>query len=132
MSWLGRIADYDRPWVGRVGLALAIILWLFVAAVAFCRGPADRYAILIGGAVFISSEVWIERHGERHARFVIAWRLGGRIGIGLLLIVLGITGSHGWATVVMPSFGAWMILTGLVLARVLWRGTPEAAGDGAK
>jgi hypothetical protein len=130
MSWLGRIADYERPWVGRAGLALVIILWLFVTAVGFGVGLANGFAILIGGAVFISSEVWIQRSGERHPRFVIAWRLGGRIGIGLLLIVLGIIRSHGWASVAMASFGAWMILWGLVLASVLWLATREAAAGG--
>ena len=130
MSWLGRVADYERPWVGCVGLALVTILWLFVTAVGFGVGMANGFAILIGGAVFIASEVWIERSGERHPRFVIAWRLGGRVGIGLLLIVLGIIRSDGWASVAMASFGGWLILSGFVLASALWLETREPVGDG--
>jgi hypothetical protein len=130
VTWLGRIADYERPWVGRVGLALVIVLWLFGSAVGFGFGVANGLAVLIGGAAFISSEVWIERSGERHPKFVIAWRLGGRIGVGVLLIVLGIVRSRGWDSVVMASFGAWMILWGLVLASFLWLEPREAAGGG--
>ena len=63
---LVRFAEYERPWVGRAGLALGVMLWLFVTAVAFGVGLANGLTILILGGTLIFGEVWIERSGERH------------------------------------------------------------------
>lgn len=42
MSWLRRIAEYERPWVGRVGVALAALLWLFVSLAGFAAGVGKQ------------------------------------------------------------------------------------------
>jgi hypothetical protein len=130
MSWLGRIADYERPWVGRVGLALVIILWLFVSGAAVAVGVANGLAILIGGAALILGHVWSERNRELHPSLVIAWRLGVRIAIGAVVIVLGLVRSDGWAALAAAAFGAWLILAGVVVASALWLQTREAAVGG--
>ena len=44
-----RLAKYERPWVGRVGLGLGLKLWLFVTAVAFGAGLANGLVLLIMG-----------------------------------------------------------------------------------
>jgi hypothetical protein len=72
---LRQLAEHKRPWVGRVGLALGLVLWLFVTAVAFGAGVANGLAILIMGGAFILGEVWIERSGGRHPTLAVAWRL---------------------------------------------------------
>lgn len=48
-SALRRLAKYERPWVGRVGLGLGLKLWLFVTAVAFGAGLANGLVLLIMG-----------------------------------------------------------------------------------
>ncbi len=53
MNRLRRIADYERPWVGRVGLALVVVLWLFVTVVGFAVGVENGLALLIVGAALI-------------------------------------------------------------------------------
>lgn len=120
MSLLRRIADYEPPWVGRVGLALVVVLWLFVTAVGFAVGAATGLAFLIVGAALIGGEVWIERTDGRHATFVLVWRSSWRIGVGLAVIVSGLARSDGWAAAVAAIFGAWLILSGLVFARLRW------------
>lgn len=116
---LQRIAEYDRPWVGRVGLALGLMLWLFVTAVAFAVGVAYGLAFLVVGGFLIFGEVWIERSRERHATFASIWRLSWSIGTGVTLLVIAVFKSEGWAAAVPAVFGAWMILTGLGLG-ALW------------
>jgi hypothetical protein len=120
MKWLHRVAEYERPWIGRVGLALVAVLWFFVTAVGFAVGVETGLAFLIVGAALIGGEVWIERSGRRHAKFVIVWRLSWRIGIGVAVIVLGAIRSDGWTGAVPAIFGAWLILSGLVVARIRW------------
>jgi hypothetical protein len=120
MNWLRRVADYERPWVGRVGLALIVVLWLFVTAVGFAVGVETGFAFLIVGAALIVGEVWMERSGGRHATFVVVWRLSWRIGMGLVVIVLGAVSSDAWTAAVAAIFGAWWILSGLVVARLRW------------
>jgi hypothetical protein len=116
---LHQLAEYKRPWVGRVGLALGLVFWLFVTAVAFGAGIANGVAILIMGGAFILGEVWIERSGGRHPMFATAWRLSLRIAIGIALIVSAVVTSHGWGAALLSLAGAWLILPALVLG-VLW------------
>jgi hypothetical protein len=116
---LQQLAEYKRPWVGRVGLALGLVLWLFVTAVAFGAGVANGLAILIMGGAFILGEVWIERSGGRHPTFATAWRLSLRVAIGIALIVIAVVASHGWGAALLILFGAWLILPALALS-VLW------------
>jgi hypothetical protein len=116
---LRQLAEYKRPWVGRVGLALGLVLWLFVTAVAFGVGIANGLAILIMGGAFILGEVWIERSGGRHPTFATAWRLSLRIAIGIALIMIAAVNSHGWGAALLTLFGVWLVLQALVLS-VLW------------
>lgn len=121
MNWLRRMANYERPWVGRVGWALIVVLWLFVTAVGFGTGVGTGLAILIVGGALIAGEVWIDRSGERHATFALVWFLSWRIGLGVTAILLGVVGSEGWAIAVPAVLGGWLILSGLVFATLLWR-----------
>jgi hypothetical protein len=130
MNWLLRIAEYERPWVGRVGLALVAVLWLFVAVVGFAVGVGTGLAFLIVGAALIVGEVWIERSGRRHVKFAVVWRLSWRIGIGIAVIVLGAIRSDGWTAAVAAVFGAWLILSGLVFARIRLLETRAVAAGG--
>lgn len=124
---LRQLAEYKRPWVGRVGLALGLVLWLFVTAVAFGVGIANGLAILIMGGAFILGEVWIERSGGRHPTFATAWRLSLRIAIGIALIVIAAVNSHGWGAVLLTLFGAWLVLQALVLSALWLRETRQEA-----
>jgi hypothetical protein len=118
---LVRLAEYEKPWVGRTGLALGVMLWLFVSAVAFGVGLANGIAILIIGGALIFGEVWIERRGERHATFATVWRLSWRIGLGAALVVIAIVSSDGWDAALLILFGAWLVLPALVVATLWWR-----------
>jgi hypothetical protein len=133
MNWLRRAAEYERPWIGRVGLALVVALWLFVTVVGFAVGVETGLAFLIVGGALIAGEVWIERSGKRHVKFMVVWRLSWRIGTGLAVIVVGAVSSDGWTTAVAAIFGAWLIFSGLVVARIRWLETrPVAAGGDEK
>jgi hypothetical protein len=81
-------------------------------------------------AAFIVGEVGSERSGERLATFWIAWRLAVKIGVGATLIVVGAVGSDGWAAAVPVAFGVWLILSGLVIARLHWLEMRETAAGG--
>ena len=129
MKWR-QIAEYERPWVGRVGLALVAVLWLFVTFVGFAVGVETGLAFLIVGAALIVGEVWIERSGMRHVKFVVVWHLSWRIGMGLAVIALGAIRSDGWTAAVAAIFGAWLILSGLVFARIRWLETRATAAGG--
>jgi hypothetical protein len=126
-NWLGRLADYERPWVGRVGLALILALWLFVTVVGFAISARTGLAVLIVGGALIAGEVWIEQSRGRHATFALVWRLTWRIAVGVAVIASGVLGSDGWAAVVAATFGAWLILTGLVVATFSWLQSRTAA-----
>jgi hypothetical protein len=99
------MADYERPWVGRVGLALIVVLWLFLTAVGFGAGVGTGLALLIVGAGLIAGEAWIERSAGRHVTFAVLWHLAWRIGVGALLIVVGVVRSDGWAVALPAVFG---------------------------
>jgi hypothetical protein len=118
---LVRFAEYERPWVGRAGLALGLTLWLFVSAVAFGVGLANGLAILILGGAFIFGEVWIERSGERHPTFAIVWRVCLRIALGATLVVLAIVSADGWGTALLIFFAAWLVVPALLVATIWWR-----------
>ena len=118
---LVRFAEYERPWVGRTGLALGLMLWLFVSAVAFGVGLANGLAVLILGGALIFGEVWIERSGERHATFATVWHLSWRIALGVALVVLAIVSSSGWGAALLIFFGAWLLVPALLVATLLWR-----------
>jgi hypothetical protein len=120
MNWLNRLAGYKRPWVGRVGLVLVVVLWLFVTAVGFAAGVVTGLALLIVGGAWIAGETWIERSGGRYATFRLVWHLCWRIGMGVAVIVVGAVSSNVWAAVVTAVYGTWLILSGLVVARFLW------------
>ena len=120
MNWLGRIAEYERPWVGRVGLALIVVLWLFITVVGFAADVATGLGFLIVGGALIVGEVWIERSGARHTTFVLVWRLFWRIGVGFVVIWIGAVSSDGWTVAVAVLLGSWLILSGLDVARFRW------------
>ena len=122
---LARLASYERPWVGRVGLALGLMVWLFVSAVAFGAGLANGLTILIMGGAFIFGEVWIERSGRRDSTLASVWRVSLRLAIGVALIVIAVVSSDGWGTALLMLFGAWLILPALLLGVLLLR---EARG----
>ena len=127
-----RIAGYERPWVGRVGLVLVVALWLFMTVAGFALGLATGLVFLIVGAVLIAGEVWIERDHGRHATVVMTWRLSWRIAIGLTLIILGIVRSESWGTALLAVIGAWLIVSGVVVARLRWleiRGASAATDE---
>jgi O-antigen/teichoic acid export membrane protein len=112
MTRLGRIADYQAPWVGRTGLALIVALWLLVTLVGFAVGVATGIGILIVGGALIGGEVWIARKGKTHPRFALVWRLAWRVGMGIFVISVGVP-HHGWGAVFPALLGSWLILTGL-------------------
>ena len=116
-----RFAEYERPWVGRTGLALGLMLWLFVSAVAFGVGLANGLAVLILGGALIFGEVWIERSGEGHATCATVSRLSWRIGLGVALVVLAIVSSNSWGAALLIFFGAWLLLPALLVATLSWR-----------
>jgi hypothetical protein len=118
---LVRFAEYERPWVGRVGFALGLTLWLFVSAVAFGAGLANGLTILILGGAFIFGELWIERSGGRHPTFAIVWRVSLRIALGATLVVLAIASSEGWGTALLILFAAWLVAPALLVATIGWR-----------
>jgi hypothetical protein len=120
-SRLVRFAEYERPWVGRAGLALGLTLWLFVTVVAFGAGLAKGLTILILGGAFIFGEVWIKRSGESHPTFATVWRLSLRIALAATLIVLAIVNSSGWGTALLIFFAAWLLLPALLVATIWWR-----------
>ena len=130
MSWLRRLDEYDRPWVGRVALALGVVLWLFVSVVGFAAGVGTGLAISIVGAAFILGEVWSARSGERHETVLLTWRLSWNIGLGAALIVVGAVSSDRWTVAVMAAFGAWLIVEGFVVARLRWLEIRTTAGGG--
>jgi hypothetical protein len=80
--------------------------------------------------LLIAGEVWIERSGRRQVKFVVVWRLSWRIGLGLAVIVLGPVRSDGWTAAVAAIFSAWLILSGLVVARIRWLETRAVAAGG--
>ena len=118
---LVRFAEYERPWVGRAGLALWLTLWLFVTAAAFGVGLANGLTILILGGTFIFGEVWLERSGERHPTFATVWRLSVRVALAAALVVLAIVNSDGWGAALLIFFAAWLVLPRLLLATIWWR-----------
>jgi hypothetical protein len=127
---LGRLAEYEAPWVGRVGLVLGLILWLFVSAAGFAAGLGDGLAISIVGGAFILGSVWIERSGERRPTFALVWHLSWRIAAGAALIVIALVNSDGWSAALLTVFGALLILPGVAGAALWVRETRvKAAGD---
>jgi hypothetical protein len=127
---LAELAEYDRPWVGRVGLALVLLLWLFVSAVSFGVGVGVGLAVTIGGGTLILGEVWLERSGERHATLSVVWHLSWRVGMGAVLIVMAVVSSDGWGAVLLAAFGGLLVLPALVLAPLWLRETREKAAGG--
>lgn len=130
MNWLRRMDEYERPWVGRVGLALGTVIWLFASVVGFAAGVGTGLAVSIAGAVFILGEVWSARSDERHAMLVAAWRLCWRIAAGAVVIVVGAVSSDGWTAAVAAMIGGWLILSGLLVPTLWWLQTRETAADG--
>lgn len=120
MTKLGRLADYEAPWVGRTGLALIVALWLFFTFVAFVNNVVAGVGVLIVGGAVIVLEVWIERKGESHPTLVLAWRLGSRLVVGIVLISVSVVHAR-WAAVIPVLFGFWLILSGLGGAWLVWR-----------
>src|ERR687892_2484518 len=96
------------------------MLWLFVTVVGFAVGLLTGFAFLIVGGALIAGEAWIERSGGRHASFVLVWRLSWRIGSGLAVIAVATVSSDGWTAAIGALLGAWLTLTGLVVARLRW------------
>lgn len=127
---LARLAEYRAPWVGRVGLVLGLVLWLFASAVGFAAGLGNGLAISIVGGAFILGSVWIERSGERHPIFALVWHLSWRIALGAALIVIALVNSDGWSAALLAVFGAFLILPGVAGAALWLRETRvKAAGD---
>jgi hypothetical protein len=127
---LGGLAGYKRPWVGRVGLVLGLVLWLFVSAAGFAAGLGTGLAISIVGGAFILGSVWIERSGERHPTFALVWHLSWRIALGAALFVIAFVNSDGWSAALLAIFGALLILPGVAVAGLWLRKTRvKAAGD---
>jgi uncharacterized membrane protein HdeD (DUF308 family) len=127
---LARLADYKRSWVGRVGLGLGLVLWLFVSAAGFAAGLANGLAISIVGGAFILGSVWIERSGERHPTFRLVWHLSWRIALGAALVVIAFVNADGWSAALLTAFGALLILPGVAGAALSLRETRlKAVGD---
>jgi hypothetical protein len=128
---LAELAEYNRPWVGRIGLALVLLLWLFISAVAFGAGIGTGLAFAIGGAILILVEVWLQRSGERHATFSVVWHLLVKVAAAAVLIVSAVVSSDGWGVVVSIALAALILLPALLLAALWLRETREesAAGD---
>jgi hypothetical protein len=127
LSWLARIADYERPWVGRVGLALIVALWLLLTLVGFAAGVGTGLSFLVAGAALIAGEVFIERSGRNHSAFALFWHLSWRIGIAVVLIVLGAVGDGSLA--VASILAVWLTLTGLLPALYWWHERRAAADE---
>jgi hypothetical protein len=127
---LSRLAEYKRPWVGRVGLALGLVLWLFVSAVGFAAGLANGLAISIVGGAFILGSVWLERSGGRRPKLALVWHLSWRIALGAALIVIAFVNADGWGAALLIVFGVLLILPG-VAGAALWlrEQRAEAVGD---
>lgn len=69
--------------------ALGVLLWLLVTVAPFAGSVRLGVAALILGAAYILAEVWSERSGARHPVLDAGWRAFVRIGVGVLLIVVG-------------------------------------------
>jgi hypothetical protein len=54
---LRRIAEYQAPWVGWIGLALIVALWLLASLVGFAISIAAGLGVSIAFGVFIAGEV---------------------------------------------------------------------------
>jgi hypothetical protein len=124
-SRLGRLSTYDRPWVGRVGLGLGLMLWLLVTSAAFGAGLPNGLTVLILGGVIIFGEVWIERTGRRGSTFASAWHLSMRFAMGVVLVLLAVMRTDGWGTALLVVFGAWLIIPAIVLGGLLLRDVRE-------
>jgi hypothetical protein len=115
------LAAYDRPWVGRLGLALVLFLWLLVSVVGFAAAVWVGLAVAGVGGTLILVEVWLERSGDRHATFAVAWHLSGKVAAGIALIVMAVVNADGWRTVLLAGFGLLTLLPVLLLATLWWR-----------
>jgi len=116
---LVELAEYDRPWVGRLGLALVLFLWLLFSLVEFAAGFGIGLAVAIAGGTLILVEVWLKRSGERHATFSVVWHLSGQVAAGAALIVIGVVNSDVWGAVLLTALGA-LILFPVVLVATIW------------
>jgi MFS family permease len=129
-TWLGRLAEYERPWVGRVGFTLVLVLWLFLSVVAFASSLAIGLAFSVVTGAAILGEVWVRRSGERHATFAALWRLSWPIAAGVALIVIAFVNFHGWiAALILTVLGALLILPRFTLAVLWWRETRQNSTD---
>ena len=123
-----RLAEYDRPWVGGVGLALLVILWMFFSLVAFAGGLRVGLAVAFLGGALIAGEVWLHRNGERRPGVGFVWHSAWNITAGAVLIGIAVVKWDGWSALIPGLFGAWLILWRLVLASVWLRVARDEAG----
>ena len=127
-SLFARLAEYDRPWVGRVGLVLVVILWLLFSLAALAAGLRVGLAVVILGGALIAGEVWLDRNGERHPGIGFVWHSAWNIAAGAVLIGIAVVKWDGWSALIPGLFGAWLILWRLVLASVWLRVARDEAG----
>ena len=118
--WFLRLADYERPWVGRLGLALLLVLWALVSLAGFASGIAVGLIFAFAGATSVVGEIWLEQKGERLAWVAFAWHTAWQIAAGALLIGIALA-TDGWSALLPGLIGAWLILFRIAIAAVLFR-----------
>jgi hypothetical protein len=126
--WLVRLAEYDRPWVGRVGLGLILIVWAFAGLVAFAASVTIGLVVLVAGGVFIGIETLLERK-EGLAPYAFVWHTTVSLAAGLALVVIAIARWGTAGAAVYAVVGAWVIVWRLALV-ALWlrlRDDPDGA-----
>jgi hypothetical protein len=110
-----------RRWLNGLGMAFLAVLWLFIAGLAFDKSVIAGIAVFVAGVIYVAAEIWIARNGERHERFVIAWQLGWRLGLGVVVGALGVGRSHSTLGVVVGvALGCLVALPPLAIAATFW------------
>jgi hypothetical protein len=108
-----------RRWTERFSFAFIIAIWLVGSLVAFAvRWPVGIAWFCIG-ALYVSGQLWFDRHGEEHPTLSLVWVAGQRAIIGIVLIVVGVI-HWSWGSIFMFVLGAWSLALAAAFTWAIW------------
>ena len=104
----------------RLAFSFLVAIWLGGSIVGLALELPLAIAWFCVGAVYVGGELWIERRGDRHPSFRVAWVAAWRVILGTVMITLGIV-YPGWGSIVLFVFGIWFLAVAAVFVWGLWR-----------
>jgi hypothetical protein len=104
----------------RLAFGFVVVLWLGGSIVGIGVEIPVGVAWFCVGAIYVGGELWIERRGDRHPTFSVAWVAAWRAVLGTVMIVLGIV-YLSWASIFLFAFGTWFLALAGFFSWALWR-----------